>query len=296
MISFLFEQYGYYPKMLENNCFFIDGWKFMLVEVDGDEDYVDEIAKYSNVVRDAFDGEGPYIINNRYNKRISYYDGKKYVLISVHLNNVTYQKLNKFHLLFNDQNKSVNLQEIMLSWKDRMDFIERECISSLPVDDVYYSHNLEITMFCLGLCQNAIQYMSDAIMDYGKDIKNVSLTHKRICDLNSFDFYNPFNFIVDYPLRDYIELYRNDFLQFEEMIDVLQYYEIDLKLASLFIARVMYPVNIFDSLEKIFISRDKNTKLEYNIQKEINKIKKVYAYFKEKYHIRPIIWLESNYS
>ena len=102
--------------------------------------------------------------------------------------------------------------------------------------------------------------------------------------------FNPFNFIVDHPLRDYVELYKNDFIDYRSMVNALEYYEIDSKLASVIVARVLYPTRVFDLLEDGYYDTCK--KINYSIEKEIAKIKNVYLYFKKKYRIRPILWLE----
>ena len=83
MLSFLFEEYGYYPKDFVNNTFVMNGWIFKLMEVEQDVKKIDEIDEYISNMRNNFGGEGPFIIKTRSNKKISYIDGKKYVLISV---------------------------------------------------------------------------------------------------------------------------------------------------------------------------------------------------------------------
>jgi hypothetical protein len=113
-------------------------------------------------------------------------------------------------------------------------------------------------------------------------------------DFNSFDFFNPFNFVIDHPIRDFVELYRNDVLDFNDLVDVLEYYQIDYKIASFFIARLLYPVRLMDLLEDNIGSRDKDFRLSCSVEKELSKIKKAYIYFKEKYNIRPIDWLDAD--
>ena len=292
MISFLFEEYGYYPKEFSNNKFFINDWEFRLVEVDCNNVYLEEVERYIYYLRGNFGGRGPYIMKNKSNSKISTYDGKKYVLVSVNVkNDVDTGEFNKMHVLFNEAKQHVNLEELLKTWQMRFAEIERYGVSSLRMDSPFYSENLEIAMFGLGMCQNAIQYLYDIIEDCGKNVENVAIVHKRIDNFNSFDFFNPFNLVVDHPIRDYAELYRNDVIGLEELVYCLNFYEIDCKIASLFIARIMYPIKILDLLDDELMV-EKNIKQEYSIPKEIIKIKKAYVYFKNKYNIRPIDWLE----
>lgn len=286
MLSFLFEYYGYYPNNFLDNSFEIDNWFFILVETVNDVEYIDQIDEFVSVIRSEF--KGPYIIKNRFNEKMSYHDGKWYTLISMYKYNVDIKDLNKFHVLFKETEKSVDLKKISLLWEKKMNFIENECVH--VTENVVCENNLEITMFCLGLCQNAIQYLNDAILDYGSVINDVTLTHKRLFTLSSCEVFNPFNFVIDHPLRDYVELYKNNFIDFDEMINALEYYEIDSKLASVIIARTLYPARVFDLLEDGYYGAFK--KINYSIEKEILKIKNIYLYFKKKYRIRPILWLE----
>lgn len=292
MLSFLFEQYGYYPVEFKEGTFYVNDWEFRLLEIEFDEQYMYKIDQYCQIIRDQFGSKGPFIIKTRTGEKTSNHDGKTYSLISAKRGFFNLNELNKFHVFFREEDRAVDLNKILSSWESRSSELENYGISSLRIDGNFYEENLEATMFAFGMSQNAQQYLSDAIKDYGDEIKDVTIAHKRIKDLNNFDFFNPFNFIVDHPIRDIVELYRTGTLSFDYMLDLLEYYQMDPKKASLFIARLMYPIQVFDLLEENMEKKEKNLKFNFVIEKEILKIKKVYEYFKEKYHIRPIVWLE----
>lgn len=293
MLTFLFEQYGYYPKEFDNNEFMIDNWKFKLIEVDYNDDYIEKVYEYINVIRNNFYGKGPFIINTRFNKKISVYDNKKYVLISVNEENMSLKDLNKFHCVFVEEDKRLDLKKVLKMWEQRISQVESEAINSLRVDSVYYKNNVEITMFSLGLAQNALQYLSDVVLDYGENLNDLTIVHKRLKNLDSFDFFNPFNFIVDHPIKDLVELYRNDFLSFVDLLEILKYYKLDSKIASVFMARILYPVNVLDMLEENNNKKDVSFNIHLNIEKELQKLKKIYLYLKKEYNIRPMNWLEN---
>ncbi len=292
MLTFLFEQYGYYPKDFQENFFCIDNWLFRLIETEESDEYISQVDEYAQNIRKNFFDKGPYIIRTRSGKISSFYDNKKYVLVSIQKGKLSLKDLNKFHYIFKEEGKSVNLKDLLTTWERRHEDIEREALYALRIDSVYYKNNLEISMFSLGLAQNALQYLSELILDYGEIVEEVSIVHKRLNNLDSFDFFNPFNFVVDHPLRDLVELYKSNFLHFDDLVSLLDYYKMESKLASLFMSRILYPAKIFDCLEEKVIKKEQNFKINYNIENEMQKIKKIYKYLKDKYNIRPINWLD----
>ena len=116
--------------------------------------------------------------------------------------------------------------------------------------------------------------------------------------LSHFDaiapFLNPFNFIVEHPLKDIVLLYQNDYLTFEELTTLLKNYKFDVASATFFMARMLYRVDVFDFLETKRELDEKDQQLKFNLEKEMHKIKKVYHLLKHEYSIRPIEWLEGS--
>lgn len=293
MISFIFEQYGYYPKNMISNTFEIDGWLFKLIEVNCDEEYLDSIEKYIEIIRKKFLKDGVFIIKSRFNNRIVTYDNKKYVLVSCLKSILTIKDLNKFHSMFEMSKEKINLKNLMNVWEERLEFIEKNAVTSLRIDSIYYSENLQNTMYVIGLAQNSIQYLSELILDFDYEIEDVSLTHKRLENLESFEFFNPFNFIVDHPVRDIVQLYKYNVITFDDMIEMLKYYKMDSKLATYLMVRYLYPGKILDELENNVNKNNSGFKLKYNMNLELQKTKKVYSFLKKEYNIRPIKWLEN---
>ena len=209
------------------------------------------------------------------------------------MTNMNFNDLIRFHLLFYREDEYIEIDKVLLAWKDRIDDIEKKLSSYLRVDSIYYKHNLDISMFCIGLGINAMQYLSDAIYNYDKKLYGVTIVHKRLTNLNSFDFFNPFNFIVEHPLKDIVLLYQSDYISFEEFKSIIANYRIDTLSATFCMARLLYRVDVFDFLEtKRDLEADQ--KINFNLKKEIYKIKKAYSLLKEIYSIRPIDWLEES--
>ena len=293
MNVFLFEQYGFYPGELENNEFFINGFEYRLIEVEVGEDEISKKDQYCTILNSFYGDELMVkVIKNKSSNYISYYNGKKYCLLSILKKDMIVNDLNVMHVKFKNY-ESLDLFKIMNLWKTRSDYIENVGVASLRVDSIFYGENLEKSLFGLGLCQNAIQYLNEVIHEYGSNFNGLTLTHKRLKNLCSFDFFNPFNIVLDHPIRDLVELYKNDFFTVESLVEVLKFYEIDSKIASLFLSRLLYPSSIFDQIENSELSNSNKFKIDFNIEKECVKIKNVYTYFRKKYNIRPISWLEN---
>ena len=291
MKNLLFEQYGYYPKELKDNSFDIDGWNFKLIETDIDKDTLMIIEEYTKVLNNTFNNKGPFIIKNKVNDIVINFNDKTYVLVSSFVSNMSFNDLLRFHFLFYKEDEYVELDKILVVWKERVEEIEKKLSTYLRVDSIHYKHNLDIAMFAIGLAINAMQYLSDAIYNYDKKMYGVSIVHKRLTNLNSINFLNPFNFIAEHPLKDIILLYQSDYISFEEFKTLVSNYKIDILNATFCISRLLYRVDVFDFLETKR-DMDSEQKINFNIKKEMYKIKKAYIYFKEIYAIRPIDWLE----
>jgi len=294
MKNFLFEQYGYYPKEINNNIFVIDGWMFKLVETELSSDILKQIEEYVYILNSTFNNKGPFVIKNKFNSNLSMINESNYVLITVFIANMSLNDLIRFHLLFYKEDEYVDLNKILNAWKERVDSIEKKLSSSLRVDSIYYKCNLDISMFCVGLAINAMQYLSDTIYNYDNKLYGVTIVHKRLKNMNSFDFFNPFNFIVEHPLKDIVMLYQNDYVSFEELMMLLQNYKFDVVSATFFMARMLYRADVFDCLETKRDLDEKDQKLKFNLEKEMYKIKKVYNLLKNEYSIRPIDWLDES--
>lgn len=288
MLTFLFENYGYYPNEFVNDSFFINDWQFKLFKVDYLNDkQLDEIEKYIVYIRNSFDNKGPYLIKTRNGQNYSFYDGNRYVLVCVYKCNLNVKDLNKMHVLFKEEYKKIDLSNLLKLWIERINYIETEGINQLKYSDVNYKKIFESSMFFLGMGVNAVQYLSEIIIDYGKEIDGLSLVHVRLNELDSFEILNPFNLIIDHPIRDLAELYKKDLLQYQDFLLFLDYYKIDSKIASLLMCKILYNYEMFDT-----IAESTKKKIDFNLEREMMKVKKIYKYLKDKYNIRPIDWLE----
>lgn len=294
MKNFLFEYYGYYPKELMDNSFILDGWMFKLIPTELNSDGVNAIDGYVGVLNETFFNKGPFIIKNKANSNLSTLNDINYVLVSCFITNMNLNDLIKFHKLFYRNDEYVELNKILEVWKNRVDDIEKKLNSKLRVDSIYYKYNLDMSMFALGLAINAMQYLSDIIYNYDNKLYGITIVHKRLKDLNSFDFLNPFNFLVESPIKDIVMLYQSNYISFDEFASLVTNYDLTIEHASFLFARLLYRCDVFDFIEKKRDLDSKDEKMNFNIEKEMNKLKKAYSLLKNMFSIRPLDWLEES--
>ena len=290
MKQFLFENYGYYPNAFEKNSFEMDNFRFCLLKTTLSDDELNKLNEFIIVLHNNFYNIGPYIIKDKYNNFISYDNGEKYMLICVYKKIMNMNDLKKFHELFFSYEEYIDLNSILLVWKERVNSIESNISSYLKIGEGTYKDSIEKIMFLIGMAINAMQYLSDIINDHGAKLYGVTLTHKRIKNFESFEFFNPLNFIVDTPCKDIALLYQNNMLTIEDLNKYLDSYRLDPINIKVLMARILYRCDVFDLLENRENMFKDNV---FVVKKEMEKIKKAYSLLKSKYNIRPIDWLEN---
>ncbi|MBE6124420.1 MAG: hypothetical protein E7184_02650 [Erysipelotrichaceae bacterium] len=301
MISFLFDNYGYYPSSFNDNTFEYKDWIFKLVRVDNNSN-LDLIEQYNEKIKLCFNGFSGHIIKNRNNQYISYSNSIPYALISVPKVNVNVSDYLKLHSCFTNiqNNKEYSLNKVLKVEEQKYEFIENVVLSSIRRDLDSYTSYLHMFFYYFGLAENSLQYLSDAIHDFGDKLDRLTLTHKKNTSFSSFDFFDPFNYIIDNPIRDIAQLFKNENLTKIEMEKFLDMYNLSTHEASVLFSYIMYPQQLFDELIEFydnkkdissFLFKEKN-KISLNKQK----IKTIYYILQYKYNIRPIKWIENEAS
>ena len=293
MKNFIFDRYGYYVE--NGEVFSYQGFKFAL-EINNyspieSEDMNNYIIQLSN---NLFNKKA-YIVPSREDKLLTLSEYGNVSLVAVEDFKVTINDIILFHQQNFSSNKKVKASVIKERWISKLDLIENKIVPSIKIEDHYYQLLVICVTHSVGLAINAIQYLQDAIIDFDDEINGVTLVHKR-ATLNSYDLLNPFNLIIDSPVRDFAELYKNEEISLEELISILTRYQFNSKDVTLLLARILYPTKFFDLLEKHYQKRDDITPdlNEYyeNITSYIDKIKKIHSYLVNNYGIRKINWLE----
>lgn len=302
MHSFIFDNYGYYPNNLIDDGFEYKDWIFKLVRVENDENNIGSIEKYDEMIRNCFNGFSGHVMKNRNNQFISYSNGIAYSLICVPKVNVNVYDYFKLHSCFLniESNKNYSLYKILKVEEEKYEFIENIVLSSIRRDLDSYSSYLYMFFYYFGLAENSLQYLSDAINDYGDKLNNLTLCHKKYACLSSYDFFNPFNYIIDNPIRDIAQVLKNENLTKNEMINFLNLYNLSTHEASVLFSYVMYPQKLFDELIEFYDNKKDISTYLFKEQGKISfnkeKIKSIYYILQYKYNIRPIKWIETELS
>ena len=297
MRAFLYDKYGYYPDEEYSTSFTYQGWFFKL-EISEKNDYeLASLKKLLNDINNSFQNLGSDIVLTRDGHYVTTSEYGPVVLVAIKEGKVTIDTLFKMHQMFYNQfQNQLTVSYLRNLWLNKINTIEERIIPSLPNDNKEFSSLYILSMYALGSAENAIQYLLDIIYYYGNEIKNTSLVHKRIDELNSFYLFNPFNLIIDSPMRDLAELYKNGLLSLEQLYDLLKRYPLTSLDASLLLARCLYPNQIFDLLEDYYeLKKDitnRVNQLIISINSKEFKLKKLHKFLVSNYQIRPISWLD----
>lgn len=138
-------------------------------------------------------------------------------------------------------------------WKNKIDYIEYQLIHL----GAQYNMILPVVHYFIGMGENAIYYINRVFQllianDVNFDIKKrLTLCHKRLCsDTKLFDFFNPFNIVIDHYSRDVAEYLKSafindsyDFNTIEVFINELSFSDIDF---NLLFARLLFPSFFLD--------------------------------------------------
>lgn len=296
--SFVFDKYGYYPNEIVEYTFIIEQWIFHLEFCEEDEEEIIKINDFCLEMNKRFLGKGVQIIKNRAGSFISLGLEKPVVLLCVPLGKVNLDDVRYLHesYLNIDQEEKFTISSLIKIWEDKVELIESQCSKALKKDEIHYNDIFTAMSCALGMAENAIQYLAEAKLDYGDEINNLTIVHKRLNSLDSWTFFNPFNLIISHRVRDYAELYKFELIGMEELMNVLSMISLTAKEASLLMARLLFPTRIFDILEENYLRNGNitNRAIEYCscAAREITRLKNIHRYLVTHYQIRPIKWLQ----
>lgn len=297
MFAFLFDNYGYYPINIVNDSFVYKNWFFKLERVDEEENKIKEIASFSTKISQYLGGKSGYIIKNRNDKYISYYNGMAYVLISVPNVNIDIVDYYKLHEYFSGiENKNYSLKKVLTLQEEKYDFVSNIVIPTLRKDQSNYKEFLQLIFYSFGLAENSCQYLADLIADSNEKLERLTITHKKKGNFDNYNFLNPLNLIIDNPARDLAYLFKTENFSLNEIENILDNYQLTPKEASYLMSKILYPDFIFDELIEFYDNKKDifNFLFEEKQKMSLNyrKLNSIYKILQSKYSIRPIKWLE----
>lgn len=303
MNSFIYDYYGYNVKLLDDNTFIFKDYTFLLSKTTEDENSLNKLNDLISMLYDEFDGNVVYIVKNKYNKYISSSEGNNNICMLTYKDekNIDINYFVKMHMaFFNAFNYYVNIEDIIILWDQRLEYIQNQCLVALNFDNDAHMILYEYSQFAIGLAINALQYLSDMKIDFNKKHYLTTLTHRRIKKMDKFELFNPFNLIIDHSSRDLAELYKNNLIDFDTLFSICQSYSYNVDEYEYLIARLLFPTFIFDIIEDIATDNtmyDYQNEIYYAISKQneqLDKLKYFYKRISQLMLIRPIDWLNKN--
>lgn len=296
MRSFIFDKYGYYEEDEYGIAFDYKGWHFQLELTDKSEQDVLQMKDFLKQIPLYFKNLGADIIISRDNKIISKSNYGPVSLVAVKNEKITLDDLFVFHRSFVQMaTKPYKISHLKNVWEVKTDHIEEKILPRIKYNDSTYSMLLENIAHASGLAENAIQYLMDTISFFGDDLEEVTLTHKRLNNNDSYTFLNPFNIVIDSPSRDLSDLIKYDLISFDQFKEFIKRYNLSKSGVSILMARLLYPTELYDMLEEYHLVKhdisSRIVKYYKNREKMMNKIKNVSKYLVDTYQIKPIEWL-----
>lgn len=300
MQSFIFDYYGYNAN-IENNDFEYEGYKFLLLSVEDDEKDIIKLNDLVNSLNIHFNSDVVFIVKNKYDKYISTSkDNNNICLLTYKIDNqININDFVKMHLsYFNSFSYKINIQQIIDLWDQRIEYIENQCLTNFNFDNDAHLTLYEYTLYSIGLAINSLQYLADMNLDFKRKYSS-TLTHRRIKKMDKYELFNPFNLIVDHSSRDLAELYKNDIISLDTLLNICAFYSYSVDEYEYLLARLLFPTFIFDIVEDMEndkSSYDYTSDIYFAIAKsnsQLDKLKSLYNALISKMNIRPINWINT---
>lgn len=298
MHTYIYDKYGYLVEDEYTREFSYEKWKFKLEANNKSEKELDELNSFIVHIDEELFRRGVRIIRGKDNRLGQDSEYGQLSLVAVNEFNVSLFDVLTLHKQYVSRSldlKHPNLSSVKELWIKKVDNIREKILSSLKIDDYLYEIAFSSITYALGIAESAISYLQDASLDYGDKVKEVTVAHKRLENLNSYELLNPFNIIIDSPMRDIADLISLDIINKDNIENVISSYQMDKQMASILLARVLFPSFFFDVLEEGYaIKKDvKKEIINYHnlIDQNRQKMTYIHNYLVNRYGIRPVNWL-----
>lgn len=266
----------------KNNIYFLyNDIKYCFVKYDRNKRELKGLINICNKLKERNILTNEFVCN-KFNSFITPYNNEDYILIK---NNVKDYKINLNNIL-HLQNNTINIcSDINLIrdnyvelWKNKVDFYEKQ-LSSISNKYQLIKKTLD---YYIGLGENAIVYLTNNYINNNY----VVLSHRRITEeRDSFDFYNPLNYIFSNRSRDIADYIKTSFfyddISFDTILTFLHYTNLNREDYILLIARLLYPTYYFDLIDRVLFQNEEEEVLKKIIDKNeeyINLLKSIFYY------------------
>ena len=199
------------------------------------------------------------VIRNRGNSFLTKVNEYNYILFKVNNLSEEYDIFDMVNisnkLVLNNNKSSLYRNNWGSLWSDKIDFFEYQ-VRELGVEKNVVKSSFS---YYVGLSENAISYVNNAILKYGGvSSGRIVLSHRRVFYPNyKLNYMNPLSFVFDLEVRDVAEYLKSMFFKkdIEYCLDELKSYlsirKLNIYEYHMFYARLLYPSYYFDVYDSV---------------------------------------------
>lgn len=242
------------------------------------------------------------IIRNRNNSFLTKVNEYNYVLFKVNNLSEEYDIFDMVKisnkLVLNNNKSSLYRNNWGSLWSDKIDFFEYQ-VRELGIEKSVVKSSFS---YYVGLAENAISYVNNAILKYGGvSSGRIVLSHRRVFYPNyKLNYMNPLSFVFDLEVRDVAEYLKSMFFKqdVEYCLDELKSYlsirKLNVYEYHMFYARLLYPsyyFDIYDSVMNKNVSEEELVKIVKHSNDYEYFLKKTYLEMSKYVRLDKIDWL-----
>ena len=242
------------------------------------------------------------IIRNRNNSFLTKVNEYNYVLFKVNNLSEEYDIFDMVNisnkLILNNNKSSLYRNNWGSLWSDKIDFFEYQ-VRELGIEKSVVKSSFS---YYVGLAENAISYVNNAILKYGGvSSGRIVLSHRRVFYPNyKLNYMNPLSFVFDLEVRDVAEYLKSMFFKqdVEYCLDELKSYlsirKLNVYEYHMFYARLLYPsyyFDIYDSVMNKNVSEEELVKIVKRSNDYEHFLKKTYLEMSKYVRLDKIDWL-----
>lgn len=139
-------------------------------------------------------------------------------------------------------------------WSEKIDYFEYQ-VRELSIEKDVVKNSFS---YYIGMAENAISYVNNTNMKYGRDVYRIVLSHRRVFYPNyKLNYLNPLSFVFDLEVRDIAEYLKAMFFKkdisfcLDELSSYLKIRHLSLYEYQMLYARLLYPTYYFDVYESV---------------------------------------------
>ncbi len=206
------------------------------------------------------------------NELVVNFNYRRYVLVKYSKEEERIMSLNDIYnfqsyLYYIEPEKAKNTSRWGDLWSEKIDYFEYQ----MNQFGIKYPNIRESFAYFVGLAEVGISLF----YTYYNEEEKTTLVHKRLKNKNTlYHMYDPFNFVIDYKVRDIAEFLKSLYLDGENIKPLIHKYIFEGNLSNyekiMFFIRMFYPSFYFDVYENIMNNQSDDAKLKEVVEKTKN--------------------------